>query len=318
MSHANNQHELLTIGLVLLVVLAGCAGASGGGGAGPPDRTVGGAPAAGSNDDPSPDGSFYVGDRRVVVRQASMGLEVRQFDSAFDRARATVRDHGGFVADWELDVERGWHRATLQIRVPAANFSPVRDKLADLGTVERERVDAEDFTTEHEDLDSTLSDLREREETLVARLEAAETETTARRTRAKLDDVRSRIRSTREERSNLERRAGLSSIELTLHEPESARTPPTYERATGFGHAFLGAFYGGLAIVKYVVAAVGFVIPVGLTLVALGATVLVSVRLTGRFWSDLDATLRDGGLGSIGGGGSEKDGAGGDDDAGEG
>lgn len=230
-----------------------------------------------------------------------MGLEVRQFDSAFDRARATVRAHGGFVADWEVSAERGWHRATLQVRVPASNFSRVRDDLAALGTVERERVDAEDFTTEHEDLDSTLADLRAREEVLVSRLEDARTDADERRIRSELQQVRSEIRSVREERSNLERRAALSSIELTLHEPESSRTPPTYESATGFGHTFLGAFYGGLAVVKYVVAAVGFVLPVGLTIVALGATVLVSVRLTRRFWSDLDARLRGLGLGAISG-----------------
>ena len=327
MSSANKQHKLLTIGLVLLVVLAGCAGGSAGGGgdgggSAAPDRTGGGsggaAPAAGADGGPSPVGSFYVGDDRVVVRQASMGLEVRQFDSAFDRARATVRAHGGFVADWELDVERGWHRATLQIRVPAGNFSPVRDELAALGSVERERVDAEDFTNEHEDLGTALADLRDREATLVSRLTEAETDREERRIRSRLDDVRSEIRSVREERSTLDRRARLSSIELTLHEPESRRTPPTYENALGFENTFLGAFYGGLAVVKYVVAAVGFVIPVGLTLVALGATVLVSVRLTGRFWSDLDATLRDVGLGAIGGGGAEEADDGGDDDADEG
>jgi len=242
-----------------------------------------------------------------------MGVRVRQFDAAFDRARATVRDNGGFVADWDLDVERGWHRATLEIRVPAANFSDVRDELAALGSVERERVDAEDFTNRHGDLGSTLSDLGDREEVLVARLQDAETNRDERRLRSRLDDVRSRIRSVEDERADLELRAGLSSIELTLHEPEGTRTPGTYENAIGFRHTFLGAFYGGLAVVKYVVAAVGFAIPVGLTVVALGAAALVSVRLTRRFWTDLDTTLRAVGLEAIGGGA-----AGGDDGNGDG
>lgn len=319
MSRANKRHGLLTIGLVLLVVLAGCAaGGGGGGGSGPPDRSGGGSsgggggPAADSSGGAGVGGSFYVGDRRVVVRQASMGLEVRQFDSAFDRARATVRAHGGFVADWEVSAERGWHRATLQIRVPASNFSRVRDELADLGTVERERVDAEDFTTERDDLDATVSELEGREARLEAELANAETTARERRLQEELAEVRSGIRSARVKRSNLERRAALSSIELTLHEPESSRTPPTYESATGFGHTFLSAFYGGLAVVKYVVAVVGFALPVGLTIVALGATSLVSVRLTRRFWTGFDTRLRDLGLGAMSGGEEGDDVDGGD------
>lgn len=299
------------IALVLLVALAGCAGGGGGSGGGAPAGADGGggsgggaAPTAGG--DAATDlavGSYYADGERVVVRDASMTVTAEPFDPAFDEARSIARDHGGFVADWTLEVDDGYHRASLTIRVPAENFNAARDGLAALGTVERERVDARDFTDEHRGLGDRLSTLREQLSEVESELESTADEGRRVALLDKRADLRGEIRSLEGDRRALERRADLSTIELTLQEPASSRQPATYQSALGIQLAVLTAAFAGVSIVKYLLAAVGFVIPVAVSVLVLGALGVVLVRLTRRAWVRYDAALVGVGLDGIVGGG---------------
>ena len=257
------------VSVVLLVVIAGCAG-SGGNDAGANEGPAGtGGAASGQS------GSFYADGNRIVIREASMRMEVRRFDPAFRDARTIARDHGGFVADWDHDVERGWHEGDLTIRVPAGNFTEVRDELAGLGTVEREDVRAKDFSDEYSNSADRIADLRQRERELEALLKR--TNETA-QSRAIVDDlqrVRRDVRGLRSQRTSIERREALSTIHLTIHEPPGKRPPKNYQSAFGIDDAFLDSFYGGLNVVKYVIVFVGYAIPIGFAAVLFGSIALV-------------------------------------------
>lgn len=259
--------------VVLLVVIAGCAGSAGN------DAGRNGGQASTGDAAAEQAGSFYAGGDRVVIREASMRMEVRQFDPAFERARAIARAHGGFVADWDHDVERGWHSGELTIRVPADNFTAVRDELVGLGTLEREDVEARDFSIEYSNTAERLADLREQERELEQLLE--ETDDTE-QSRAILDDlnaVRGQIREIQNRRTSIERREALSTVQLTIHEPPAQRPPKNYQSAFGFDDAFLDSFYGGLSVVKYVIVFVGYAIPVGFAAVLFGSIAIVWLRV---------------------------------------
>jgi hypothetical protein len=266
--------------VVLLVALAGCSAALPGG-----DSAGGsGAPAG---PDGSGGGSYYVDGERVVVHEADMRIEVREFDPAFDGARAIAREHGGFVADWTVNVERGWHSAELVVRVPAENFSAARDDLAALGELENENVRAKGFTDTYRDLGARLADLRRDERELERLLNETDDAEEARRIRSDLSEVRGQIRELENRRADIERREALSTIRVSLHEPPGKRPPKNYQSAFGFDDAFLDAFYGGLTVVKYVIVLFGYAIPVTVAGLLLAGFGFVSYRL----WELLRANL---------------------------
>lgn len=275
-SHRESSTRAVRIALVvLLVALAGCSAALPGGDSAGGSDGGGGAPAGSAADG----GSYYVGGERVVIREADMRIEVGQFDQSFDETRAIARAHGGFVADWNVENERGWQRAELVVRVPAENFSEARDDLAELGTVENENVRQKDFTDTYTDIEARLADLRRDERELERLLNETDDAEEARRLRSDLSDVRNQIRQLESRQTDIERREALSTIRVTLHEPPGERPPKNYQSAFGFDDAFLDAFYGGLAVVKYVVVLFGYVIPVSVAGLLLAGFGFVCYRL---------------------------------------
>lgn len=244
-----------------MVVLAGCTGGMSG--------ESNGEPAAGGDAAQAP-GSYYEDGEAVIVRSATMTIEVEEFDRQFRLAREVAGTHGGFVTDYTIERERGWQKATFVVKVPASNFSESRDDLADLGTVESEVVEAEDFTAEYHQRKGRLETLRERQQELERQLEEAETADERSEVRSELADVRGEIRELEGEQQALEHRESLSTIEVTMREPEGEKPPENYETAYGFDDAFLQGLYGGLAILKGIVVLVGYLLALGLGMLVVG------------------------------------------------
>lgn len=288
---ASNRARIALL-LVGLVALAGCTGGGGlgtnvgGGGAGGADMAAQSAADGGAGG-----GSYYENGERVIIREASMEIEVREFDPAFSEVRRIARANGGFVADWDHTIERGWHSATLVVRVPAGNFSATRDDLAGLGDLERENVRAQDFTNQYRDLGARLEDLRAEERELDRILENASRSEEALELHDRLSEVRERIRELEAERSRIERREALSTIRVTIHEPPGKRPPKNYQAAFGFDDAFLDALYGGLTVLKYAIVAIGYAIPIGITAIVVGTFGVACFRVWGIFRARLDAIL---------------------------
>lgn len=293
--------------LATLVIVAGCAG----GGSAPASPPRGGGGAGGGADAPGPGtagaqsvGSHYADGERVVVRIAELAVRTERFDRSFDAARQAARRHGGFVADWTVENERGYHDATLTIRVPAGQFNDLRDELADLGTLEEESVEAADFTTRARSQEGTLEVLRQRAADLRASIAETENESVRRQLRDELHDVRTRIEEVEREHETLERRASLSTITLTLREPPGQQPPKNYETAYGFDDAFLEAFYGGLAVLKGVVVLLGYLVPVALSAIVVGLVGVLCARLGRRTFALVGVELGSP-VGNVGGGGGD-------------
>lgn len=253
--------------VVVLVAFAGCAG--GGLQSGDGDA---GQPSGGSAGDGAGVGSYYTDSgERVLVREADMRLRVDNFSRALVRLRAVARGHGGYVGDRSQRSEGQWDAGHVTVRVPAGNFSAARDDVAAVGNLESEDVRVLDFTSEFENRERRIRQL-ERDERELERLLANATDTDqALQVRNELEQVRERIRDLERQQSSLRQREAMSTIRIDLHEPEQRKPPRNFESSFGFVDAFLGAFYGGLTAVKYVIVFFGYAIPVGLALLALGA-----------------------------------------------
>ncbi len=110
---------------------------------------------------------------RLQTFAADLDLGVEQLDDAVAEASAAIEQLGGFAADEDVDLA-GSERATVVYRVPAAEFRPALDALADVGALRRQSIGSEDVTAQYSDLESRVTTLR----TSITRLQGFLAETT--------------------------------------------------------------------------------------------------------------------------------------------
>jgi hypothetical protein len=205
-------------------------------------------------------------------------VQVQAVDAAVTRMRQTAGQFGGFIANTALVTGKEEQRAaTLELRVPSAQFDALVGALNQLGKVESVNVSAEDVSEEYVDLGARLANAR--------RVEARLVEMLATRT-GKLSDVLTveqelaRVRQEAERYEArirwLERRATLSSLQVSLHEKIPLIEPP---RGHGpIAEAFAEAWTRFVAFVAWFIASLGILIPVG---AVISVTVVVVRRILG-------------------------------------
>lgn len=209
----------------------------------------------------------------MLVRHGQASIEVKAVDDAVSRMRQTATQFGGFVANTALRTGKDEQRsAMLQLRIPAAQFDGAVAALSQLGKVESVSVNAEDVAEEYVDLGARLTNAR--------RVEARLAELLATRT-GKLSDVLTveqelaRVRQEAERYEArmrwLERRATLSSLDVTIHEKL-----PLIGSPPGRGpiaEAFAEAWERMVGFVAGFIALLGVLVPLGV-LVLVGALVV--------------------------------------------
>jgi hypothetical protein len=214
----------------------------------------------------------------MIVRHGEASIQVEKVEAAVTRIRQTAGQFGGFVGNTSLLTGKEEQKAaTLELRIPSAQFDGVVAALNQLGKVETVTVSAEDVSEEYVDLGARLANAR--------RVEARLVEMLANRT-GKLSDVLTveqelaRVRQEAERYEArirwLEHRASLSSLSVSLHEKVPLIEPP---RGNGpILEAFAEAWTRFVAFVAWFIAALGILIPAG---AVIGVGILVARRLFG-------------------------------------
>jgi hypothetical protein len=202
----------------------------------------------------------------MLVRHGQASIEVRTVDEAVSRMRQTAAQFGGFVANTALRTGKDEQRsAMLQLRIPSAQFDGVVGALSQLGKVESVSVNAEDVAEEYVDLGARAANAR--------RVEARLVEMLATRT-GKLSDVLTveqelaRVRQEAERYDArlrwLERRASLSSLDVSIHEKLPRIDSP---RGRGPIHeAFAEAWERMVGVIAWLIASLGILVPLGVIL----------------------------------------------------
>jgi hypothetical protein len=211
----------------------------------------------------------------MLIRNGQATVQVTRLDDAVAKLRQTAAQLGGFVANTSILGGKDEHRtASLEIRVPSAQFDAVITALGGLGKVETVSASVQDVGDEYVDLGARVANARHMEARLVEML--------ARRT-GKLSDaltVEQELRRVREEVERydarlkwLERRTALSSIQIALHEPTSVldqRGP------SPIAEAFAEAWTRAVGVVAWCIASLGVLVPLGLLI---GGMILLVRRL---------------------------------------
>ena len=212
----------------------------------------------------------------MLVRHGQASVEVHHVDDAVVKMRQTAQQFGGFVANTALRNGKDEQpSASLEIRVPTAQFDGLLGALRALGKVETVTANVEDVGEEYVDLGARAANAR--------RVEARLVEMLATRT-GKLSDVLTveqelaRVRQEIERHDArlrwLERRAALSSLSVTLHEPLALidrPSPGPIVEALGL------AWERMLSVIAWCIASLGLIVPLGV-IVGLGVLVLRRVR----------------------------------------
>ncbi len=235
-------------------------------------------------------GNFVVPGAQRIVRTAELRVKVVAdgFQAAFDRASSIAATNGGFVAGSSTasfgppeangrepagkEVARS---GELTLRVPADRFESVRQALVGLGEVESQSIRGEDVSGQLVDYEARLRSLGAQEEAMRALLGKAVAIGEVLQVQSQLFSTRQQIEQLEAQRADLDQRASLATIAVSLFEPGATLLP---EPVTGLAHSLERAAAGALAVVGGVVVALGWSLP----LVALGVVVWAALRVRRR------------------------------------
>ena len=216
----------------------------------------------------------------MLVRHGEASVEVRHVDDAVARMRQAAAQFGGFVANTAVRSGKDEQQsASLEVRVPTAQFDGLLAALHTLGKVERITAGAEDVGEEYVDLGARAANARRVEARLIEMLgtrtgklsDVLTVEQELARVRQEIERHDARLRW-------LERRAALSSLTVALHEPVGLidrPSPGPIVEAIGL------AWQRTLGIIAWCIASLGILVPLGV-LVGVGVLLLRRAVAVGR------------------------------------
>lgn len=212
--------------------------------------------------------------QREIIRTGSMTMTVDDVEDAAGDLGRLAEDARGFVADEQVRATAS--EADVTVRVPASEFEALRDRVAELGEVVEQDVQAQDVTAEMVDLETRIESMRTSVERLqgllggagdVAQLAAVEGELATRETE---------LESLLGQQRVLSDQVDLGTLTVHLSEEEE---PATDEDAAGFTDGFRSGWVAAIDAGRAGLAVIGFVLPF---LVPLALVALVIHRLTLR------------------------------------
>jgi hypothetical protein len=203
----------------------------------------------------------------MIIRTGQAWIDVDSLDAAIAAVHAMAARVGGFIANTTIQSGEGQqHAATLEIKIPSANYDLAMSGLTGIGKLRSSTTTAEDVGEEYVDVNARMANSRRLEERLVTLL--------ANRT-GKLDDVLAVERELARVREEIERyegrlrylrtRTAMSTLSVTVSEPAPVVGQPG---SNIMADAALQAWRNFVTMLAGLIAASGVVLP--LVLVAGG------------------------------------------------
>jgi uncharacterized protein DUF4349/putative zinc finger protein len=168
----------------------------------------------------------------MIVRTASLGITVQEFDKARSHLDQILARHRGYLGDLEVSTPNDQARVLKgTLRVPTGQMDSTLTELKSLGRIESESQNGQEVSAQYVDLQARLANSRNTEQRL--------TEVLQQRT-GKLSDVleveteiarvRGEIETMEAERKSLATQVAFATINVTLTEdykPQLETVPPS-------------------------------------------------------------------------------------------
>lgn len=202
----------------------------------------------------------------MIIRTGTANVQVDSLDRGIAQVRALAARVGGIIGNTSIsggtDQER---HASIELRVPSQNFDAALTGLKPIGRVQNVNVMAQDVGEEYADVTARVANAR--------RLEARLLDLLDRRT-GRLEEILNLEREVARVREEIERyegrlrflrtRASISTLTITLHEPNAVIGTPRGERP--IRDAFATAWRNFVGLIAWLIAATGLMIPLGIVL----------------------------------------------------
>ncbi len=169
-----------------------------------------------------------LGERREVISNASVSVEVDSVQSAVGRIRSITEGYGGFVERLSSSGGPAAMLADMTVRVPQAHFLDAVEQIQELGVVQEINLGRDDVTGQFIDLGARLKSAKREEESLLALMDPAPDIEYILTIERELSRVRSEIERLQGRVNHLQQLTDLATIQVHLSPPyELVRRPPS-------------------------------------------------------------------------------------------
>jgi hypothetical protein len=159
---------------------------------------------------------------RMIIRNASLQLVVRDTAETLEKVKDLVTDLGGYIASSNAWEHGDWLRAHVTLRVPAESLDLALDGLKEMAVrVQQESLSGEDVTEEYSDVSARLRNLEATETELLALLtevreKPGSTAEDILHVHRRLTEIRGEIEQVKGRMQYLEQMTALATINVEL------------------------------------------------------------------------------------------------------
>ncbi len=158
---------------------------------------------------------------RMVIKTATLAVNVRDVSAAFSRAVQLAEAGGGYVQT-STESQEGGESADLTIRIPPQGFLPLIASLGALGTVTTKTITGEDVTQEYYDLNAELDNQTQVRGRLLQLLKQAAKVPDAIAVEQELERVGANINRITGRMKYLQTMSGMCTVNVSLYGEERA------------------------------------------------------------------------------------------------
>ncbi len=159
----------------------------------------------------------FAGIERLIIRNASLDIVVRDTQTALDEIGALVKELGGYIVESSTYKYEQGLQASVTFRVPADQLDVALERIRKLATeVRHESITGQDVTEEYVDLESRLRHLEATEKRLETFLDQAEDTEAALAVYEQLRQVDAEIEQVKGRMKYLRDSAALSMVTLSI------------------------------------------------------------------------------------------------------
>ncbi len=194
---------------------------------------------------------------RKIVSTASLTMEVKSVQTAFDAITKIVQASQGFISSSSTYDSGGRKNGEMTVRVPQKNFYSTIEQIETLGTVKSRQISGQDVTEEFIDLGARLDNLKKQETRLQEILKNATTVKDVLEVEHELERVRGEIERLTGRLNYLNQSIEMSTITVSAREPA-----PITGQGWGITDALREAVQGFIESVNGIIIFIGFILPI--------------------------------------------------------
>ncbi|MDG9717886.1 DUF4349 domain-containing protein [Streptomyces sp. DH24] len=210
-----------------------------------------------------------------IIRTASVSVRVKDVPKALEKARATAENAGGYVGSETTTADEGGRERTrVVLRVPVDKYEEVLADLEGAGTLLERTAKAQDVTDQVVDVESRIASQRASVARIRELMDRATRLSDVVTLEGELSARQADLESLLAQQATLKDRTSLATVTLSLS--EKAVREPAEDDDPGFVDALAGGWDAFVTMLRWLMVALGAVLPFA---VAAALLVLLWLRL---------------------------------------